>query len=90
MASDTDSLCPVYTSVELVRLRVVKRECDVCLAKGYVSTTKVLARGESIHLVHFKVVLLQETKECDQHCPPDDHNDGCGPVDVRAHSHAHE
>jgi len=66
VASDADSLCPMYTSVEV---RVAKRECDVYPAKGYVSTTKVLARVEGIYLVHCKVVLPQETKECDQHCP---------------------
>jgi hypothetical protein len=44
----------MYTSVELVRLRVAKRECGGCPAKGYVSTTKVLARGESIYLFRRK------------------------------------
>jgi hypothetical protein len=55
----------MYTSVELVRLRMAKRKCDVCLAKDYVSTAKVPARVESIYLVHGKVVFPQETKESD-------------------------
>jgi hypothetical protein len=65
VASDADSFCPMYTSVELVRLRMAKRKCDVCLAKDYVSTAKVPARVESIYLVHRKVVFPQETKESD-------------------------
>ena len=90
VASDAHSFCPMYPRVKLVRLRMAKCKCDVCLAKDYVSTAKVPARIERINLVHRKVVFSQEAEKRDEHCTPDDYHDWFGPIDAWAVSHAHE
>jgi len=74
----------MYPRVKLVRLRMAKCKCDVCLAKDYVSTAKVPARIERINLVHRKVVFSQEAEKRDEHCTPDDYHDGFGPIDAWA------